>query len=276
MKKILVPIDFSEAAQNAFVFAERIATHFGAEIDILHVYDGLFDNSAFTSGTLKSREENLLKRMKNVVQLTPTEGGKGSTVPIKYTVQLAYNKADKVIDLSKEYDLVVIGMISKHKIEQKWFGNFASTVTQYAKCPVLLVPRTAAYKGFHNMLYASNWGAINKITLQQMAKWANHFNTSVDFVHVVQNKLGDFKMSTYPSLWTVFEKYAPDISYTSVNIQANSPVKGIYEYIKINEVDLLVLVNRKRKWYENIFGKNMTKELSLRAHIPILVSQQIE
>lgn len=276
MKKILVPIDFSEAAQNAFVFAERIAAHFGAEMEIVHIYDGLFDNNAFIPNSLKSREQNLLKRMRNFVQLTPAEGGVGTNVPIKYTVELAYNKTDKIAALSKNYDLVVVGMVSKHKIEKKWFGSFASSVAQNAKCPVLLIPRTAKYKGFHNMLYASNWESINKATLQQMAKWANRFDTSIDFVHVIQNKLSDFNITHYPSLWKVFEEYAPEISYTSVNIQSTSPIKGVYEYIKANEVDLLVLVNRQRKWYENIFGENMTKELSLRAHIPILVYQRID
>src|SRR6187399_1650366 len=39
MKKILYPTDFSETAENAFIFALQIADHLGASIITLHAFD---------------------------------------------------------------------------------------------------------------------------------------------------------------------------------------------------------------------------------------------
>ena len=39
MKKILYPTDFSETAENAFIFALQIADHLGASVITLHAFD---------------------------------------------------------------------------------------------------------------------------------------------------------------------------------------------------------------------------------------------
>ena len=39
MKKILYPTDFSETAENAFIFALQIADHLGASIITIHAFD---------------------------------------------------------------------------------------------------------------------------------------------------------------------------------------------------------------------------------------------
>ena len=39
MKKLLFPTDFSETANNAFVYALKMAKSIDAEVIVLHVYD---------------------------------------------------------------------------------------------------------------------------------------------------------------------------------------------------------------------------------------------
>ena len=41
MKKIIVPIDFSDASRNASEYAVRLAKIFNAEVELMHVYKEL-------------------------------------------------------------------------------------------------------------------------------------------------------------------------------------------------------------------------------------------
>lgn len=273
MKKILVPVDFSDASYNAFVFAERIATHFDATIDVVHVYDGTFSNNTAPSFQLMvGREDGIINQLKSFTHLAPDEGGIATAVEINYKTTLAYNKSAKVVKMSDKYDLVVMGMISKHKWEKKWFGSFSSHVSQHAKCPVLLVPIAANFEGFNQMVYASNWESVNQKSIERMAKWADSFHASVSFIHVDEGDMIEARNFTdYGIVANAFEKYAPHTSYSVTEINAQNTLKGILEYTTEHEVDLLVLVNRQKKWFENLFGESLTKELALRTQVPILV-----
>ncbi len=276
MKKILVPVDFSDASYNAFVFAERIATHFDAAIDVVHIYDGTFSNDTTPAFQLMvGREDGIVNRLKAFTNLAPDEGGIATAVEVNYKTALAYNKSGKVATMSEDYDLVVMGMVGKHKRERKWFGSFSSYVSQHAKCPVLLVPIAANFEGFNRMVYASNWESIHRSTIHRVGTWANRFKTYVDFVHInEESEIMDFDFLNRQIILDGFEEVAPSTPYHMTNIDADSPLKGIYEYITKKEVDLLVLVNRQRTWFENLFGESLTKELALRTPVPILVYHQ--
>ena len=63
IKHILVPTDFTEAADNAFAYANRLAVEMNAKITVLHVY-----TDEFIHPTPHVLRRNLLDERKELAQ----------------------------------------------------------------------------------------------------------------------------------------------------------------------------------------------------------------
>ncbi len=270
MRKILFPTNFGEASYNAFIFAERIAAKFGAEIDVVNIYDGLFDHNALylKPESLQNRTKTITQKLEEFASLTPNEGGIASAVRLNYKVALTYQKNLKIIELARDYDFVVLGINSIIPAEKRVFGSFASSIIQNVTCPVLIVPKDAVYKGFDALTYASDWNMLNYAMIRQIALFARHFNAFVDFIDISDNKATD--SIAFELLKNTFEQIAPKSPYSSTHLDTNFALKGLYRYLLDNDTDLLTIVNRKRGWYENLLGGSMTQELAIRTKTPIL------
>lgn len=273
MNKILVPVDFSDTSLAAYKAAEQIAKRFDATIDLVHVYDGTFNNNGpIAFELMTNREDTILSQLKQFAQLAPAEGGVAVATTVDYKAVLSYSVSAKLSKLSKDYDLVVMGMVGSHAIEKKLFGSIASYVAQNAKSPVLLVPRSEDFAGINKIIYASNWESANKYALQQLTTLAAAFYASIDFLHVREEyEWKGFTDVEQESLMELVEEMESGVAYKLVNLENVSPLKAIQNYAHQESADLIVIVNRQRSLLRNLFGKSITKELALYGKTPLLI-----
>ncbi|HEV8247699.1 MAG TPA: universal stress protein [Polyangiaceae bacterium] len=144
MKRILVPVDFSECSDNAFARAVELAKAFGATIDVLHVWEApkflppeLLIAGPGPQQTLaelsKTRAEAELGEFLNRV------------VPLGMSVGLAHaeegSAATKIVEAASAggYDLLVVGTHGRTGVERVLLGSVAERVVRHAKIPVLSV-----------------------------------------------------------------------------------------------------------------------------------------
>ena len=76
MKKILFPTDFSNTAQNAFVYALKLAEALDAELDLMHVYhitagEAGKVNPRQIDEMLKERKEEALEKLHHFIEPLP-------------------------------------------------------------------------------------------------------------------------------------------------------------------------------------------------------------
>ena len=148
IRKILVPVDFSESSREALAYAAELAQKFGARIDLLHVWQAPVFIPTATLPEVPNVDANIVDLVRqNAEEATaralaearaqglPVESARAEPgVPARGIVELA--KADG-------YDLIVIGTHGRTGLSRAMMGSVAEKVVRLAPCPVLTV-RSAA------------------------------------------------------------------------------------------------------------------------------------
>lgn len=145
MKKILIPVDFSEIAAEALRLAMEIGTPFGARLLLLHVVHDPTDNPGFY--VAKKAGKKVLRNMeaaaremmdefvaRHVKGYEPIETQVIPGLPAAQIVELA--KKEKV-------DLIAMGTRGRSGLERAILGSVADKVIRSAPCPVLTVREVA-------------------------------------------------------------------------------------------------------------------------------------
>lgn len=140
--KILVPVDFSPCAYEAYRAAVTLAREFRGELLVLHVIDTRILESLTEASRLKADVliEALHKkaklRFRSLISKYP------SHVKVQQIIAdgIPFQEIVK-ISRSKRVDLIVIGRYGgTEELEKIFFGSTAEKVVRLAPCAVLSIP----------------------------------------------------------------------------------------------------------------------------------------
>ncbi len=144
MKRILVPVDFSPASEKAIVHAAELAKAFGAEIDVLHVWEApkFLPPELVIAGP--GPQQTLAELSKTRAQ---TELDHFVEQMSKLGVSVAWahaeegSPASKIVEeaSARAYDLVVVGSHGRTGMSRVLMGSVAERVVRHCKKPVLSV-----------------------------------------------------------------------------------------------------------------------------------------
>ncbi len=144
LKKILVPVDFSESSVAAVEYAIYLAGKFGASIRVLHVYDppyyvgDVLVQAPGRPGMPMNeyiREQALVRLDEMVARIAGT-----STVPV--TRDLVSGVPHQVIlaqAKEEDADAIVMGTHGRRGLSHLIMGSVAQQVARQAPCPVIIV-----------------------------------------------------------------------------------------------------------------------------------------
>ena len=145
IKAILVPVDFSEQSEKAFIWARDMAEKWKATITLLHVVPtppyspvvmgSYFDPSAF--------ERNLLADAETSVRALIDRQAKRS-VPTGLKVCVGEPVQDICrIAADEQIDMIIMGSHGRTGLSHIALGSVAERVVRHAPCPVLVVGKIA-------------------------------------------------------------------------------------------------------------------------------------
>ena len=136
-RKILLPVDGSESAQNAMRTGLELARLFGAEVTALSVVDiTTFSHNA--QGYMlpdlyvyadKAAEASVMEAVKE---------GESMGVRVKGLVSRG-SPSQEIIERSAEHDLIVMGTHGRSGVSHALIGSVAEKVVRFASCPVMVV-----------------------------------------------------------------------------------------------------------------------------------------
>jgi nucleotide-binding universal stress UspA family protein len=134
MKRILVPIDFEEAADAAVVYGRNLAKAFGAELHVLHVMENQFLRLTFKSAA--AVETGVANRVAE--RLTPDDR---ATLQAVAVVRMSDEPADEIVQYAdqEDIDLIVMGTHGRSRLAHLLMGSVAEKVVGTAGCPVMTV-----------------------------------------------------------------------------------------------------------------------------------------
>lgn len=138
VRRILVPIDFSDASEAAVQHAKEIALTYGAELNLLHVVEQPFYPSSYGMDSVSFPTGEIVERVeKQLGDLAREEIGY-EHVMIEATVG---HPASSILDYvdANEIDLVVIATHGRTGLDRVLIGSVAERVLRQSPTPVFVV-----------------------------------------------------------------------------------------------------------------------------------------
>jgi nucleotide-binding universal stress UspA family protein len=138
-KNILVAIDGSEAADNAFEKAIHIVKRNNANLILAHVIDSrTFAPAEAYDRTLAERADEYARDLVDKYVKKAKDFGIEN---ISHCIEYGSPKIIIAKDIATRFkaDLIICGATGKNAVERFLIGSVSESITRYAKCDVLVV-----------------------------------------------------------------------------------------------------------------------------------------
>ncbi|KUF43533.1 universal stress protein [Myroides marinus] len=272
MKKILFPTDFSETANNALVYALRMAENQGATLFVLHAYEmpviSATANPVMVQDVYKSIELSNFENFKDQVPLIREIAKRHNLdhVPMHFILEEGFlNTIMKKRVKEEEIDLVVMGTNGNSGLDKKILGSNTANAIGSLGVPVLSIPHDAIFGGINSIAFTTLFSSQDKTTLETIVKMAKGFDATVKCIHVSNNK--DKVDNAIINSWK--ENFKND-NVKFYIVENNDVEKAVFDFLDQENIDLLVSVKRNRTFFEKLFTSSMTKKLSYHNYVPVL------
>ncbi|MFH4967174.1 universal stress protein [Gaetbulibacter sp. M240] len=280
MRKILIPTDFSENAFNAMKFAVDLFKYETSEFYIMHAFqDDIYaDEDLIIKNTLKTVTEAVSKNSENELQNTVIKLKNFSPNPrhnfhIISANSVLVDEAETIVE-RENIDLIIMGTKGRTNDKNITFGSHTLQVIKYVPCPVLAIPQDYKYTQPKHILFPTNYMIpYKRRELKLVCEMASPYRAIIDVLYISTSD----KLSMRQQDNQTFIKETLCKNQLRFKV-ANSKhiINSIYKYLKENEIDILVMVNTRHSFLEDIIQQSTVDELTLNIDIPFLALQNMK
>lgn len=272
MKSILVPIDFSDQAKYAAKVAASIAREVDAKLVLLHMLElptGVVDPASFgTSNNTPSALLFLDRARQKFASFSRQPFFEGLNIEESVHFHKAF---DGIISESKEkdVDLIVMGSKGTSGLEEMLVGSNTEKVVRNSEVPVLVVKKEIEDFKVDNIVFASNFNIKNKVTFQSILNFTQVFEAKIHLLKI--NTIHNFETTKQSSdaIREFINGY--DLGDYSLNIYNDVSVeKGILNFSKLIDADLIVLNTHGRRGLMHLFNGSIGEDLANHAKLPVV------
>jgi len=271
-KKILFPTDFSAASKNAFIYALQFADSINAEIVTVHVYElpqAHFVNAvAYLHEIYDVTELASFENYRDEVPAFRTVAELNNLSHIKMThVLIAGDTVSQIRKMAENdnFDLVIMGTKGGNSFKESIFGTVATKVMNEVKSLILVIPADCNYQAIRKILFLTQYKAADTEAFKKIASFAKTFKAQLDCLQVSADKENPEDETRED--W----KQWANLGTTHFHSIKGDDTEGLtLEFVKSNEIDLVVLHVYHKNFFEKFFETSISKKLALHASIPLL------
>jgi nucleotide-binding universal stress UspA family protein len=273
MKRILVPTDFSEEANNALLAAHSLANNTDSSILLLHVVEDPHVVSFNTMGqsTYDSMENvyviKLIEKTKEKLQ-TIINDPKFNDIDISYKVDIG-NSYSSIIEhiASHEASLIIMGTTGASGLEELLVGSVTDKVVRHASCPVITVKKCQDLTQVKNIVFATDLMKDQSQIIPNLKKLQKYYDAKLHIIKV------------YDSIWLKEEEVEERIKqFTLKEGLENFSIKvvrdadeadAIMEYAADLGADMIAMGSHDRHGLLYLLAGKVSKDVINHAHRPI-------
>ncbi|NND31528.1 MAG: universal stress protein [Saprospiraceae bacterium] len=271
--QILVPVDFTENAFNAYLYANNLAYFLDCTLHLVHVVLPPVPVEGIPLPLEEQASEKVLTQLKSFSHWHPNEH-EDRFHPVETTYEVLHGSAAAMIVKKSDPTLhrfIVCGTRRKHSVADKWLGTVSSEIASSAKVPVLLVPSTARFTNLDNIVVACDEHANDDYILAQIAILSDWFESKVHFVHVKSDTNDKFEFVERDILDTLLAYQKKVLNVQVANIEGLDVVESVYGYAKEHKAELLIYISERRNFLQQIIFRSLSRQAALNARIPTLI-----
>ena len=274
MVNIIVPTDFSNLSRIALKYAIKIANRLNGNITVVHIITITKAIRISMRAKMKGLDDNLfIEAQSDLETLIRTISEQyNSAHPLKYHVVRGSYFPSALIEEAKKHrsGLVVMGTRGATGITKAVLGSNTASVIEESHIPVLAVPEDAEFKGFRNVVYASDLQNLEK-ELEVLIRYVEKFGSTIHLIHVLPD--GKEMHIVEAKFQKVLRKLAYKNMVTLVLVDTDIE-SAIDQYVEISKADILAMFTHEVSFFEKVFDKSITRKMAFHSRIPLLAFKQ--
>jgi universal stress protein A len=151
IKKILVPVDFSDCSRSALDHAELFGRKFGASITVLHVWAPpgskipsiSLQNYDFPDRVNQSLEAYVRREATMEMRDFLRDFDRDNSLNVRCQL-VSGQPPERIVSVAKDgaYDLIIMGTHGRSGLAHLFIGSVTEKVLRQAPCPVLAIRHT--------------------------------------------------------------------------------------------------------------------------------------
>lgn len=280
MRKILILTDFSENATNALKYAIDLFKYDKSEFFIMHAYqDDIYSNKYKVSRTTlvkvtkkvaNSSQKQLEALLQNIKQISPNPKHAYNIISAN---NILVDEAEIIAD-KESIDLIVMATRGFTNNEKITFGSHTLQVLKYVQCPVLVIPEGYKFNKPKHILFPTNYLIpYKRRELKLLSELASQNSSKIDMLYIATIK--KISMRQQDNSDFIKEQFFKN-ELRFVTLNSNEITNTITSYIKENSIDMLVMVNNRHTYLEDMLTQSTIDKMSFSVHIPFLVLQNVK
>lgn len=275
MKKILLPTDFSKNAWNAIDYALQFFENEECLFYILNTYTPSFYRVDYMVGgpvqsaipdvgvdiSLSGLEQTLLRIEK-----------KYKNPKHQFESLSAFNTpTDEIKEVceNKDIDMVVMGTQGASGAKELFLGSNTVHVIRKSKRPVLAVPAEYCYQSVKQVLIPTDYASkYNPNELEPLIGIVSKNKVLLHIVHAVEeDDLTRIQLENKEHLKGLLN----GLSVIFQDITEEYMPNVVHSYVKKNDIDLIVMMNKKHSFLERLLLKQNVDSIGYSSTVPFLV-----
>lgn len=274
MKRILVPTDFSESAQNALQVAAALAKKHHAKIYLLHMMG--ISQSIINKAETENQAEAMFymelarKRFSELLNQPYLKDIEVESVVQNYLVFSEINS----FALEKNIDLIIMGSHGTGKLDDFFVGSNTEKVVRTADAPVLVIKDKASGMKLEKVVFACDFEKESMKAYKKAMQMFETLGSNVALLYVnlpnekfmstseIDQKVQDFLAEAHKGE----DKGLPEVNFVSDYTVEN----GIYQFSKKVGAQMIGIPTHGRKGLSHFFLGSLGEDLANHAHIPVM------
>lgn len=275
MKKVLLPTDFSKNSWNAIKYALQLFKDQECQFVLLNAYTPIIYQVEYMQSS--SAQLGIIETIKNVSlkglnELQEKINSEFRNPKHTYLQISAFNDLTSEIDdlySNNIMDIIVMGTKGASGVTGVLFGSNTIRVIKNAKCPVMAIPSDFSFETPHEILFPTDYEIeYQDLHLNPIIEIAQNHISRINILHAfIGNGLTEFQEKNKLILETRMKK----VSHLFHDVKNQNVPQAITNFQLKARINLLVMINNKHSFFENLFFKSTINQIGFHLNVPFLV-----
>ncbi len=272
MKKILVPVDFSEASERSLEFTINLFKEDPIDIVLLHVVTMPATVGAeYTMVNAQLIQDLLTEMIENAESKLSTLAEKYAQENVKFTKRVETGNLTQWFKYDVENlnpFMIIMGTTGATGLKEILIGSNTERAIRFAKCPVVAVPASVEMKDVKNIVVAYDDDEIGVSLLEEVKNLQTLTNSTIHFLwvntpHELENENVVTQNLQELTKENKFENF-------TINVRRNfNPYDGILNFSHEVGADMIAMFTHGRTGLAHLFFHSLTEKVANHSNIPI-------
>lgn len=273
MKKIIVPVDFSQHSTYALEAAATLAKKHDSELLVLHMLEL---SNAIISETSNIKQEETVFFLKLAEKKFTDFLDKEYLKDVKVTPIVKHFKVfSEVNDVAKEHnaDLIVMGSHGASGFKEVIVGSNTEKVIRHADIPVLVIKHNPILMDFENVVFACDF---SKDTIKPYINASNLFKILGVQMHLVYINLPGNSFKSSMEMEKRVSEFLKTADGNLENIDRVTYVndytieQGIFNFSNAIGADLIAVATHGRTGLAHFFEGSISEDIANHSTLPVI------